>query len=66
MELTIIILVWYRHTHVVGINQLMSSQPLRIDNWISNGNAYIINDKNMHIFDSTQKANILSEIGMTI
>jgi hypothetical protein len=51
---------------VVGINQLMSSQPLRIDNWISNGNAYIINDKNMHIFDSTQKANILSEIGMTI
>jgi hypothetical protein len=41
MTLQIRVLVWYRHTHLVEINQLTGSQPSHLNNWISNGNSYI-------------------------
>jgi hypothetical protein len=41
MTLQIQVLVWYRHSHLVEINQLTGSQPFHLNNWISNGNSYI-------------------------
>jgi hypothetical protein len=41
MLMEIQVLVWDRHKYVVGLNQLMGSQPPHLDNWISNGNADI-------------------------
>jgi hypothetical protein len=42
MLMEIQVLVWDRHKYVVGLNQLMGSQPIpHLDNWISNGNADI-------------------------
>jgi hypothetical protein len=42
MTLEIQILTWDRHKDVVGLNQLMGSQPSPFDNWISNGKIFII------------------------
>jgi hypothetical protein len=37
MTLEIQVLVWDRHENVEGLNWLMGSQILLLDNWISNG-----------------------------
>ena len=50
------ILIWDRHTTVVGLNRLVGFQPSPIDNWISNGNTYTLYKqaiKQLHRFAST-------------
>ena len=46
MALEIQALACDRHKNVVGLNQLMGSQPSPLDNWISNGNTYIVVNTN--------------------
>ena len=41
MALEIQVLALYSHKTVVGLNQLMGSQPSPLTNWISNGDTYI-------------------------
>ena len=41
MTLEIQVMTWDRHKNVVGLNWLMGSHLSPLDNWISNGNAYI-------------------------
>jgi hypothetical protein len=36
------VLVWDRHTNVVGLNWLMGSQPSPLDNLVSHSNAYVL------------------------
>ena len=41
MALGIQVLAWDKHNNVVGLNQLMGSQPSLFYNWISNDNTDI-------------------------
>jgi hypothetical protein len=46
---------------VAGLNRFIVSQPSPLDNWISNGNTYTNDKKNLHRFASTQKDHILPQ-----
>jgi len=53
MKLEIQVLTWDRHKNEVA---LMESQPSSLDNWISNSNTYINDNKPTHMrFHSKKK-----------
>ena len=56
----IMILVWYRHKNVVGLNQLTGSHPSSLDNWISNANTCMQMIQNMHRLAPIKKDHILN------
>ena len=44
--MTLKVQAWDRHKNVAMLNRLMGSQPSPLDNWISNGNTYIVVNTN--------------------